>query len=173
MTPRSLSGADLLGRSGEHLPWDDDIDLGIPDEDVRTFRNLDFSSFGLACSPPEAGLFKLTFAKNPPGSIHLPSHLNGRSFDRVKGKWPFVDVFVFEKGHDTYRYLKQKWRAFWKKERLLRNFDTQVVKYEMGGRKIGTHAPVDVERYLTDSCGSAWATEACLPSYKHRTDTMA
>ena len=169
-----MVGGGLLGyaRGGGHLPWDDDLDLGITEEDVGAFRDINFASYGLVCSPPDAGLFKLTFSVDLPGTIHLPSHLNGRSFNRLKGKWPFVDVFVFAKSSGTYRYLKPKWRAVWKKERLPCSFETRDVKYKMGGRKIHTRVPVDVERYVTDSYGHARASEACLPNFNHRTDRM-
>lgn len=92
----------LLGsvRSGEFIPWDNDVDIGIMIDDIDKFHQIDFAKYNLKTEGIEP---------NNIGKIFYIDKFN--SNQKMKGL--FVDVFFFQKDADkiiyTSEYAKKKW----------------------------------------------------------------
>lgn len=200
--PYSLAAGTLLGwaRLQTLLPWDDDVDLCIPKENLADLQNIDWGSRGQGaqshgdptvpsaegkvwCGASEGlnflrgdlpGLWKIVFADRVPGDCVLIKHLNGRVVSGAckAWRWPFVDVFLMQIDSKTQRHYVGKSKQLWPGEAMDAAFTTRSADLQLGNATVHVQVPRCHARYLDDAYGADWRTRARLPDFDHRQDRM-
>ena len=174
--PYILDAGTLLGwaRLQTFLPWDDDLDLCIPQEHENCMRACNWEGSGLQLVRADiAGLWKVSPVQGAiAGSHDIPVHLNGRSMGTCRPwRWPAVDIFVMQvdcKTPGAERHYTRACKKLWPKFAMDRSFSTQRATLDLAGGSLQVHVPRRYAAYLDAAFGCKWRTIAKVPEFDHR-----
>lgn len=133
----------LLGavRHQEMIHWDDDIDVGILDEDLEKLQNIDFIRYGLQ---------QKQVTRNSIGKIFFENqHGSGNKYESV-----FIDIFVFEKVENRYQYTSEFALDTWKREFFYENELFPLQPYTF--KNMIVMGPNDSLSYSNRAWGKNW-----------------
>ena len=139
--PYVVIAGSLLGmvrHSGNIIPWDDDIDVAIPEERRAEIINKLKDEFGEQIQEYKNGLYK---------------YIIDDTF--------WVDIFVMQKVSNKYVYVNPQHTTAWPNEWL--NADVFDANGQMLGPFCATNVwfPKEFEAYL-DRSYPKWSTKACI-----------
>lgn len=144
-------GGTLLGleRHGAMIPYDDDVDIAVPDEFEACMLNLPWSRVGLAVEEGDTG-------------YHVYR-------EGSRDHYPFVDIFivtpVMRKKKERWVFRDQHVRALWPEHYMLNDNVFPLRRARFGPAEMWApkrHLPLLNRGYR------GWKTEAITPDYDHR-----
>jgi len=126
--PYFLIGGSLMGavRYGNRMPWDDDIDIGILQEDLEKILSLDYLSVGLKIRKSEHGY-----------KVYDASRNRSKMLEKT---FPFIDIFVYRKDGDVYNLANDKARKTWPRESFPERMLFPLTTCKYGGMDISCPA---------------------------------
>lgn len=158
-------GGTLIGliRNKSILPWDDDLDIAVDENDMKKIYNLEpiLNQYGYSIienAPTITGI-KIYKTNNP--------RIKNLGWDHISGdfeySWPFIDVFTFKINNDKviFNNYHKKPKCFIYKSDLF-----PIKSYKFSNFSIlGPNNPYP---FLNECFGYDWNTKAKIYRYNHR-----
>lgn len=152
----SVAGTALgVARHSAIIPWDDDGDVGIMQDDVEHFKKV--------------------INAHPDLKLHEAEGFGFHVSDRLtkKERFPSTDVFIFEKTElknkkPVYRYVREYAKKQWPREYFEEDELFPLEERAFGNTSIST--PNKIEKYL-DRAFPKWDEWGYLPTSSHRDST--
>jgi phosphorylcholine metabolism protein LicD len=134
----------LLGavRHGEMIPWDDDIDVGIFEEDLYILKNVDLKKYGLQSHGLD---------KNNIGKITFENQHASKKMQDI-----FIDIFVMENKNNKIQYTSQYALKTWPGEYFNEDELYPLKYYKFGRLKVS--GPKKYKEYCKRAWGNNWDT---------------
>ena len=141
----SVCGGSYIGtiRHSGRIPWDDDFDIIIMNEDVNKLENIDkeiLKPYNISISRFWGG-FKM----------YYNDHRGLKKFERYGWNWPFIDIFAYDKGKDC---------SFLKKEEL------PLIKTKFGNTHVFIPENISKSRGIIDN--QEWKNTIFDDGFRHQ-----
>ena len=138
-----------IQRHQDMIPWDDDMDMGILEEDLDRFSQIDFARYGLR--PSDFGLTKIGKLMLSEEDIPLE--------DTKKMQDIFMDVFVFHRATDDPHRIEYGCpviRSMWPTEYFYEAELFPLRSYRFGS--VSVNGPRDLVSYCRRAYGDSFQT---------------
>ena len=155
------SGGTTLGcvRHQGLIPWDDDLDICIYQEDEPKLQNIKKSFASKGYSLVEAQLFGYRIFHE---SNSLPMQDNLLNY-----RYPFCDVFVMKKRKSKCFIATGSGRVLWPEEYYYITDLDNMERQPFGD--VFLNCPANAKDYLSRYYGTSWYSEGATHSYDHTT----
>ena len=152
----SFAAGTLLGyaRHNDLIPWDDDIDVMIDEDDLQIFKEK--------CIPElkKYNIDSVVYSnKNTPGLKYKLCDLRNKKIKEYNYSWPFIDIFVYKKVNEytIFDYVANKNVVFPEK------FKLKKVKMN----NINGYVPENYNLYLNKMFPN-WKNDCISTEWNHR-----
>lgn len=142
-----------IQRHQDMIPWDDDMDMGILEEDLDRFSQIDFARYGLR--PSEFGRNKIGKLMLSESSSKIPSEEE----DTKKMQDIFMDVFVYHRATDDPNRIEfccPVIRSMWPTEYFYEAELFPLRSYRFGS--VSVNGPRDLVSYCRRAYGDSFQT---------------
>lgn len=147
----ALTGGTLLGSYwyGGLIPWDDDADISMLEEDVRKFLRLsqELREYGFEIIPSEWGYYISPIDGIP---------------TRKGQKYPSIDLFALKLRDGKYFSASDRAFAHWPNEYFTKKEWASITDVTFGHLILRGHTGKYAERMLTTTYGSDWKEVAAV-----------
>lgn len=150
----SFAYGTLLGyaRHNDLIPWDDDIDIIIDEDDLEIFKEK--------CIPElkKYNIDSVVF-QNIPGIKYKLCDLRNKKIKGYNYSWPFIDIFVYKKVNE--------YTIFDYNESQKISFPNKFKLKKVTMNNINGYVPENYELYLNKMFPN-WSTECISTGWNHR-----
>lgn len=146
----SMFSGTLLGsmRHKDKIPWDDDADVFILEENEKNVENINWENYGCKLHKHWIG-YKLCFID---GKKAIENNTE------MEWNYPFVDIFVSKYFGDKIAYKNEQCRKLWPNEYIYKQELYPLKLYKFGDLYL--YGPNKPYNYINRYFGDYWHTDA-------------